>query len=154
MYITRHANLETAVLKLVDAKFQNAGQFCVSPDHVHLDAAIPGGVARFEALLRDAVARFFGADPQRSPHYSRVINAAHHARLVAYADAADHGGRDLLAGAFRSPSPSPGAGGGGSGGGGGAVADVADLYVSSPLPTARYSLLTTSVFFLVFLLTD
>jgi acyl-CoA reductase-like NAD-dependent aldehyde dehydrogenase len=115
VYITRHANLETAVLKLVDAKFQNAGQFCVSPDHVHLDAAIPGGVARFEALLRGAVARFFGDDPQRSPHYSRVINAAHHARLVSYADAADHGGRDLLAGAFP--------------GGGGGAADAADLYV-------------------------
>ena len=94
VYITHNANLETAVLKLVDTKFQNVGQFCVSPDHVYLDRRID--VARFEQLVKEAAIKFVGTDPQTSPHYSRVINAAHQRRLVQYRDPADHGGRNLL----------------------------------------------------------
>jgi aldehyde dehydrogenase (NAD+) len=109
VYVTRNANLENAVLKLVDNKFQNVGQFCVSPDHVYLDSSID--VAEFERLVKEAVGRYFGDDPQKSKNYSRVINASHHRRLVSYRDAADHGGRNLLEGT------------------GGQVPDEADLYI-------------------------
>ena len=48
VYVTKNANLETAVLKLVHNKFLNVGQFCVSPDHVYLDSSI--NVDEFERL--------------------------------------------------------------------------------------------------------
>lgn len=98
VYITQNANLETAVLKLVHNKFQNVGQFCVSPDHVYLDRRID--IVRFEELVKEAAIKYVGTDPQTSPHYSRVINAAQHRRLVQYCDPADHGGRNLLEGVF------------------------------------------------------
>ena len=75
-------------------KFQNVGQFCVSPDHVYLDRRID--VARFEQLVKEAAIKYVGIDPQASPHFSRVINVAHQRRLVRYRDPADHGGRNLL----------------------------------------------------------
>ena len=130
VYITRNANLETAVLKLVDTKFQNVGQFCVSPDHVYLDAAID--VEEFARLVKSAVARHFGVDPQQSKHYSRVINAAHHRRLVAYRDTANHGGRNLLEGT------------------GGQTPDEADLYIPPTVvlnPTNPKALLLTEEVF-------
>lgn len=82
VYVTKNANLETAVLKLVDNKFQNAGQFCVSPDHVYLDAAID--LTEFTRLVKEAVLKYFGEDPQKSKNLSRIINAHHHKRLVEY----------------------------------------------------------------------
>ena len=94
VYVTRNANLETAVLKLVDNKFQNAGQFCVSPDHVYLDSAID--LDEFTKLVREATLKYFGDDPQQSPNFSRIINATHHKRLVEYRNARDHGGSNIL----------------------------------------------------------
>ena len=94
VYITRNANLETAVLKLVDNKFQNVGQFCVSPDHVYLDSKI--NLDEFTRLLKEAVVKFFGDDPQKSKNYSRIINREHTKRLIQYRSADDHGGRNLL----------------------------------------------------------
>ena len=96
VYFTKNANLETAVLKLVDSKFKNVGQFCVSPDHVYLDSRID--IDEFTRLVREAVVKYFGEDPQKSKHYSRIINSRHHKRLVEYRDPADHGGRNLLEG--------------------------------------------------------
>jgi aldehyde dehydrogenase (NAD+) len=111
VYITHNANLETAVLKLVDTKFQNVGQFCVSPDHVYLDSRID--VSEFTRLLKEAVLKYFGDNPQQSKNYSRVINASHTKRLIEYRAVADHGGADLLEGAFA----------------GGQEADEADHYI-------------------------
>eukprot|EP00605_Chrysophyceae_sp_TOSAG23-4_P000832 GSChrysophyteH1.ASY1.ANO1.922.1 assembled CDS len=98
VYITQHANLDTAILKLVDNKFLNVGQFCVSPDHVYLHSSID--IADFEARLRDAVLKYFGENPQKAQNYTRIINKAHQRRLVEYRDQADHGGRNLLEGLF------------------------------------------------------
>jgi aldehyde dehydrogenase (NAD+) len=109
VYVTKNANLKTAVQKLVDTKFQNVGQFCVSPDHVYLDSQIDLG--EFTRLLKEAVVGYFGDDPQKSKNYSRVINAAHHQRLVKYRSSEDHGGVNLLEGM------------------GGQNADEADLYI-------------------------
>ena len=132
VYITKNANLDTAVLKLVHNKFLNVGQFCVSPDHVYLDSSID--VADFEARLKEAVLKFFGDDPQKAPNFTRIINARHHARLVEYRDATDHGGRNVLEGVFSS----------------GQVPDEADLYIPPTVvlnPTnPKCMLLTEEVF--------
>ena len=68
----------------------------MSPDHVYLDSRID--IDEFTRLVREAVVKYFGEDPQKSKHYSRIINSRHHKRLVEYRDPADHGGRNLLEG--------------------------------------------------------
>lgn len=132
VYITKNANLQTAVLKLVHNKFLNVGQFCVSPDHVYLDSSID--LKEFERVLKEAVAKFVGDNPQKAENYTRIINARHHQRLVEYRDASDHGGRNLLEGAFS----------------GGQNPDEGDLYIPPTMilnPTNdKCMLLTEEVF--------
>ena len=132
VYITKNANLDTAVLKLVHNKFLNVGQFCVSPDHVYLDSSID--IVDFERRIKDAVHKFFGKNPQQAPNFTRVINARHHARLVEYRKSADHGGRDLLEGTFE----------------GGQHPDESDLYIPPSIilnPTNEQCMILTEEVF-------
>ena len=132
VYITKNANLTTAVLKLVHNKFLNVGQFCVSPDHVYLDSSID--IAQFESLLKDAMGKYFGVNPQQASNFTRIINARHQRRLVGYRDPADHGGRNLLEGFFT----------------GGQNPDEADLYIPPTVvlnPTNESCMLLTEEVF-------
>jgi acyl-CoA reductase-like NAD-dependent aldehyde dehydrogenase len=74
------ANLKLAALRIVFAKFANAGQTCVAPNHifVHKDVA-----DKFTEILKKTIADFYGQDPQKSPDYGRIVNKQHHQRLVA-----------------------------------------------------------------------
>lgn len=78
-YVHRSADIAVTARRLAWAKWMNAGQVCVSPDHVLVDEAI-------KAELVDALAaelqRFYGEDASRSPDYGRIVNARHHDRLV------------------------------------------------------------------------
>merc|ERR1711871_825600 len=91
--------------------------------------------ADFERRVKDAVAQYFGDNPQKAPNFTRIINARHHARLVQYRDASDHGGRNILAGCFS---------------GGGEDPDEGDLYIPPTIilnPTnSKCMLLTEEVF--------
>lgn len=69
--VDRSAHLPGAVRRIAWSKFFNAGQTCVSTDHVLVHAD------RYDAFLqafRAEVERMFGADPQRSPHLARIVN--------------------------------------------------------------------------------
>ena len=105
VYITKNANIDTAILKLVHNKFLNVGQFCVSPDHVYLDSSID--LSEFERLLKEAIQKYFGTNPKKASNFTRIINARHHKRLVEYRDVSDHGGRNLLDGCFTDGSEHP-----------------------------------------------
>ena len=132
VYITKNANLSTAVLKLVHNKFLNVGQFCVSPDHVYLDSSID--VAEFERLIKEAMQKYFGSNPQKAPNFTRIINARHVRRLAEYRDPTDHGGRMLLEGCFT----------------GGQNPDEDDLYIPPTMvlnPTNENCLLLTEEVF-------
>ncbi len=78
--VDRDADVEVAARRIVWGKFLNAGQTCVAPDYVlvHQDVEKP-----LEDMLRETIHQFYGDDPQKSPDYSRIINARHHARLSA-----------------------------------------------------------------------
>jgi aldehyde dehydrogenase (NAD+) len=77
------ADLDTAAARIVWGKFFNAGQTCVAPDHVLVEASVHDQlVDRMAAAIND----FYGEDPQTSAHYGRIVNDRHHARVSALLD--------------------------------------------------------------------
>jgi aldehyde dehydrogenase (NAD+) len=56
----------------------------VAPDYVLVDRSVE---PRLVELLRDAVAEMYGADPQGSPDFARIVNDSHFSRLVGLLDA-------------------------------------------------------------------
>lgn len=79
--VTAHANVEVAARRIAMAKFSNAGQMCIAPDYVLVDAAKKDMLT--EALIR-AIRRFFGDNAKQSPGYGRIINEAQFSRLEGY----------------------------------------------------------------------
>ncbi|ALO91858.1 Aldehyde dehydrogenase [Streptomyces hygroscopicus subsp. limoneus] len=83
VFVDRGTDLETVADRLARGKFLNAGQTCVAPDYVLTD---PETATALEAALVRAVEGLFGADPQRSEEYGRIINERHFDRLSALLD--------------------------------------------------------------------
>ena len=81
VFVDGTTDLRVAADRIAWGKWNNAGQTCVAPDHI---LATPHAADQLERLLPEAARRMFGEDPQRSPHYGRIVNEAHHARLVSY----------------------------------------------------------------------
>jgi acyl-CoA reductase-like NAD-dependent aldehyde dehydrogenase len=81
--VAADAPLAIAARRIVWGKFMNAGQTCVAPDHVLVDQR---GANGFLKAIQQALRDFYGADPQRSPDYGRIINRRHFDRLAAYLD--------------------------------------------------------------------
>lgn len=74
------ADLALAARRICWGKFWNAGQTCVAPDYVLVEAG------REQALLdalKDRVKACYGDDPASSPDYGRIVNTRHHDRLTA-----------------------------------------------------------------------
>ncbi|HZR12484.1 MAG TPA: aldehyde dehydrogenase family protein [Acidimicrobiia bacterium] len=81
--VDRHADLDVAARRIAWGKYLNAGQTCVAPDYVLVDAEL------HDALItdvREAVRSFYGDDPRRSPDYARIINDRHFERLERLVD--------------------------------------------------------------------
>lgn len=75
------ARMDVAARRILWGKCLNAGQTCVAPDHVLVQA---GARDRLVDALGRALREFFGNDPKKSPDYARIINRAHFDRLSAY----------------------------------------------------------------------
>lgn len=79
--VHRDADLKLAARRIAFGKFTNSGQTCVAPDYllVHRDA-------KRELLerLRSEIARFYGKEPLRNPHMSKIVNVHHFDRLKSY----------------------------------------------------------------------
>jgi aldehyde dehydrogenase (NAD+) len=73
--------VKTAARRIVWGKFMNAGQTCVAPDHLWVDARV---VDSLVVALRETIDEFFGPDAQQSKDYGRIINRRHFDRLVSY----------------------------------------------------------------------
>ncbi|MGW2744039.1 aldehyde dehydrogenase family protein [Streptomyces sp. NPDC001450] len=80
VFVDRGTDLDVVADRLARGKFLNAGQTCVAPDYVLAD---PETAAALEAALVRAVETLFGADPQASPEYGRIVNERHFDRLSA-----------------------------------------------------------------------
>lgn len=78
-FVDSTADLHVVADRLTRGKFLNAGQTCVAPDYVLTD---PATAAALEPLLAAAVEKTFGADPQTSGEYGRIVNERHFDRLT------------------------------------------------------------------------
>ena len=84
------ADLKQAVDWITFGKFINAGQVCISPDHLYVHASVRD---TFVTMLRARIIRAFG-EGEASPHLSRIVSPGHAARLSALiADAMAKGDR-------------------------------------------------------------
>lgn len=77
--VDKTADIKQTALRIVFAKFSNAGQTCVAPNHVfvHKDVA-----DEFTEAVKETIVEFFGRDPHKSPDYGRIVNQRHHQRLT------------------------------------------------------------------------
>ena len=83
VFVDSDADLDTVARRLAQTKFANAGQTCVAPDYVLTD---PATARRLEPALAQAVEELFGADPQQSPRYGRLVNERHFDRVSGLLD--------------------------------------------------------------------
>lgn len=77
--VDRSADLEQAAKAIAWAKTLNAGQTCVAPDYILLDAQIKD---RFLEKLKQSLVDFYGINPLASKDYGSIINASHLDRLI------------------------------------------------------------------------
>jgi aldehyde dehydrogenase (NAD+) len=89
------ADLKQAADWITFGKFLNAGQNCISPDHLYVHASVKDA---FLSVFRARIAKAYGTG-EASPHLSRIVTPAHAERLAALiADAVDKGAAAMLAG--------------------------------------------------------
>ncbi len=73
------ANLRVAARRVAWGKWVNAGQTCIAPDYVLVEQSVAGA---FVDEVAKAVTDFYGADPQASDSYGRIVSPRHFDRLV------------------------------------------------------------------------
>jgi aldehyde dehydrogenase (NAD+) len=81
--IDESADLRVAARRIAWGKYLNAGQTCIAPDYVLIARGIQD---RFVELVGQAVTDFYGADPQASPDYARIVSDRQFARLTPLLD--------------------------------------------------------------------
>jgi aldehyde dehydrogenase (NAD+) len=81
--VARDADVPTAARRIAWAKFINAGQICIAPDHVLVDARRRDEL--LESLSR-AIGDFYGDDPRTSADFQRIVNRVHFDRVIRYLD--------------------------------------------------------------------
>ncbi len=82
--VAADADIDVAAKRIGWAKFLNAGQTCVAPDYVLVDASVED---EFLSALTTAITSFYGDDPAQSSDYARIVNEHHHDRLTTLLDA-------------------------------------------------------------------
>ncbi len=81
--VDKSANLSLAAKRIAQGKFFNAGQTCIAPDYVLVDATIQ---ANFITELKKCLQDFYGNDPKQSGDYARIIHKRHFDKLKGYID--------------------------------------------------------------------
>jgi acyl-CoA reductase-like NAD-dependent aldehyde dehydrogenase len=76
--VDESADLAVATRRIAHGRWLNAGQTCTAPDYVLVSKSV---AAEFLAKLKAAVLDFYGANPQQSPDFGRIVNAHHFDRL-------------------------------------------------------------------------
>ena len=75
------ANVERAAQRIAWSKYFNAGQTCIASDHALVHASV---LDRFHEALAKSITRFYGTDPQASPHFARLVNNKRFNVVTAY----------------------------------------------------------------------
>ena len=92
------ANLRDAAEKLVWGKFVNAGQTCVAPDYLLVQASVRDALV---TEMQAVVQRYYNADGQgirQSAALARIVNTHHFARLAALLEDAQTRGATVAVG--------------------------------------------------------
>ncbi|XP_051687054.2 aldehyde dehydrogenase family 3 member B1 isoform X3 [Oryctolagus cuniculus] len=79
-YVDDNCDPQTVANRVAWFRYFNAGQTCVAPDYV---LCSPETRERLLPALQQAITRFYGDDPQRSPNLGRIINQKQFRRLQA-----------------------------------------------------------------------
>jgi aldehyde dehydrogenase (NAD+) len=82
-YVHASADLDVAARRIAWGKFLNAGQTCIAPDYVLADRQVRDALVD---KLAAQVGAFYGADPQQSSSFGRIVNARHLGRLKGLLD--------------------------------------------------------------------
>uniref|UniRef100_A0A8D2E1G3 Aldehyde dehydrogenase n=1 Tax=Sciurus vulgaris TaxID=55149 RepID=A0A8D2E1G3_SCIVU len=77
-YVDDDCDPQTVANRVAWFRYFNAGQTCVAPDYV---LCSPETRERLLPALQNAIARFYGDDPQRSPNLGHIISQKHFKRL-------------------------------------------------------------------------
>ncbi|NNG19253.1 aldehyde dehydrogenase family protein [Naumannella sp. ID2617S] len=103
VFVDASVDPAAAARRIVWAKFTNAGQTCVSPDHV---LVTPDAKDRLLTELARAIRTFFGEEPRQSPDFGRIVNDKHFERLSGLLDSgrAVVGGQQDAAGRYLAPT--------------------------------------------------
>ncbi len=97
------ANLRVAARRIAFGRWVNAGQSCTAPDYVLVFKDV---AEEFLAHLRETLVEFYGADPQASPDYGRIVTTHHFDRLVGLLESGTifHGGQHDRENRFIAPT--------------------------------------------------
>src|SRR6056297_1600782 len=89
--VDRDVNIKVAARRLTHGKFINAGQTCIAPDHLWVHESIE---EEFLAEVKNAIANFYGPDPQQSADYGRIIHDGRMSKLIELLEGSEilHGG--------------------------------------------------------------
>ena len=89
------ADLEITARRLVWGKCLNAGQTCIAPDHLLVEAAVEPALVE---LLSRRIEACFGSDPLQSPDLGCLVNEAQYERLSRLLEGARSRGQVLWGG--------------------------------------------------------
>lgn len=77
--VDQKCDIKVTARRLVWAKFQSAGQICITVDHVFVHKSKK---AELICALKEEIRKEFGEYPEKSSDYGRIINKQKHERLV------------------------------------------------------------------------
>ncbi|SFD52202.1 aldehyde dehydrogenase (NAD+) [Lentibacillus persicus] len=89
--IDKDAKIDLAAKRIVWGKFTNAGQTCVAPDYVYVNAKVKLKLLR---AMKKHIKSFFGKFPLKNQDYVQIIGKEHFNRLNAFLSEGEvvHGG--------------------------------------------------------------
>ncbi|MGB0137990.1 MAG: aldehyde dehydrogenase family protein [Flavobacteriales bacterium] len=76
------ANIKRAAQRITWGRFFNAGQTCVAPDYVLVEASVKDA---FVKAMHETVAAYYGTDPASNPDYGNVVDEKHAATMQDFA---------------------------------------------------------------------
>jgi aldehyde dehydrogenase (NAD+) len=79
--VEQDANLAVTAKRIVLGKYINAGQICVAPDYVLVDAEVQDKLIK---ELQRSIINFYGKNPLHSPEYGKIINEKRFDKILTY----------------------------------------------------------------------
>ncbi|KAL7070920.1 hypothetical protein ACQ4LE_010140 [Meloidogyne hapla] len=77
--VENDADIQKAAQRIAEGKWLNSGQTCLAPDYIMTTTETK---PKLVEALRKSIDTMYGTDPQKSAHYSRMVNQRHYDRVV------------------------------------------------------------------------